>query len=71
MMSGMQIQAMQQEAAASAAEEGKVPFIVEEEDLRAWKVQINRLPFPFIGEYVPPRYTPTSRIFPGCRFMVA
>ncbi|MCB7128153.1 MAG: hypothetical protein J3T61_01280 [Candidatus Brocadiales bacterium] len=44
------IQGIQREAAARAAADEKVPFVVWEEDLAAFPP----FPFPFLGDYVPP-----------------
>ncbi len=49
MMSLNQIQYESRAAAAKASREGKRPFIVEAEDLKA----MPPFPFPFIGSYVP------------------
>ena len=58
MMSPETIQHLQQEARESAAEEGKLPYIVQEEDIRAWKAGRSLpIPFPFIGDYDPPGFT--------------
>ena len=49
MMSLEQIRALSREAAEHAAEEGQVPYRIEQEDLDTFPP----FPFPFLGDYVP------------------
>ncbi len=58
MMSPETIQSMQQDAHQQAADEGKTPYFVEQEDIDAWRAG-RSLPFPFpnIGTYDPPGFT--------------
>lgn len=58
MMSPETIQNMQQEARKDAAREGKLPYVVEQEDINAWRRGRSLpVPFPFIGDYDPPGFT--------------
>ncbi len=52
MMGLEQIREMARQAAAKAAREGRVPCLVEAEDIAAFR-QGRRFPFPFLGPYVP------------------
>ena len=59
------IRSMQREAAAKAAKDHKQPYIVWPEDLADWKERLDagtlpRLPFPFIGEYLPKGWKKTE-----------
>ena len=68
MMSLATIQAESRRAAAKAAQAKKTPFIVKAEDLTAWKAtlkteRIPKLPFPFIGSYVPKGWEKTGEFF--------
>jgi len=61
MMSLATIQSMQQDAREKATRENIVPFVVENEDLLAWRAGRSLpLPFPFIGTYEPDGYLPTG-----------
>ncbi len=58
MMSLQTIQKLQQDAHEDAAREGKMPYIVEQEDIDAWREGRSLpVPFPFIGDYDPPGFT--------------
>lgn len=52
MMSPEMIRQMARRAAARAAREGKVPFLLEAEDIADFREGV-RFPFPFLGPYVP------------------
>jgi hypothetical protein len=58
MFSGQQIRDMERESAARAAKAGRLPFVVEREDLDDWRATeaagaLPRLPFPDLGDHVP------------------
>ena len=58
MMSLAAIQNLSREVAAKAASEGKVPFLVDKQDLSAWRAIMAQgirpmLPFPALGDYIP------------------
>lgn len=58
MMDLATIRNMSRDAAATAAEEDRIPFAVEREDLEDWKAtlamgKLPKLPFPSIGDHVP------------------
>jgi len=54
-----QIQAISRDAAKEAAKEGKIPFVVWQEDLQ----DIPPFPFPFLGDYVPAGWQKVEEYF--------
>ena len=60
MMSLEAIRSMSQDAARNAAKRNQVPFTVEAEDIADLK-QSHRMPFPFLGDYVPKGWERTAR----------
>lgn len=58
MMSLHTIQKMQQDAHRDAAKKSRLPYVVEQEDIDAWRHGRSLpVPFPFIGDYNPPGFT--------------
>ena len=63
-MSLQQIESESRKAAAKAAKAKKTPFVVEAEDLTAWRAgRFTSLPFPFIGTYEPKGWTKIGESF--------
>lgn len=62
MMSLSAIQEMSRRAARHAAKAGQTPFIVERDDIAAFRRK-RRFPFPFIGGFVPPGWELVEKHF--------
>lgn len=62
MMTLAAIRAMAREAAALAASEGRVPFVVEAEDMEDFRRGVT-FPFPFLGDYVPRGWKQVNEYF--------
>jgi len=65
MMSLQTIRQLSRDAAIRAVRDNRIPFTVEPQDLVDWRAQFTagklRLPFPFLGDYVPQGWRRTVR----------
>ena len=65
MLSLSGIRQLSRDAAVRAARENRIPFTVEPQDISDWKRRLEtgtlKLPFPFLGDYVPNGFRRTER----------